>query len=666
MSGLFLNFFQVDIDAKTVAFFAKNYDEYLNKDDFREFRSANSNYIIYRNYNDILIWNNDNETPEIAELNQVEINLSEHPYVFSKILEHGIIDYLKDKFVDYKIFRNRYANTWQIISQNDLLENKIGGLTLNRVVHFSSYQTIKENKLLIGFSLSTSLKNTFTWDRKEFEKEGIDTKGLKGNDEIIYANRQSLKRFLETKGAEDEYNVIAIRENANQKAFEVIDSFYNWLDKHNTEIRLPFHLSIKKITKRYLPFENELIKSEIIYKPQRYFYSNRKNTEGLRFYDQMVKNYQPYSLELYQNRIVTIGIICPQEYQGEGEVFGKKIESKLKEVFHFQLLNFVFKTVKGKELEDYKEILYDEELQRCELIYIIVSQTHERLSPKNSPYHVCKAKLIGNGIPTQDIQIETIRQNLNAHTMTNIALNSYAKLGGTAWTIEKEEKLRDELIIGVGSTISSNGQQVLGIAQVFQNDGRYMTGDCSPLSTLDNYTKNLEEHLFQTLQPIVATMSKSGTFRLIFHLFKSASAKYEIRAINNLREKLSNFSFEFALVHLGYGHNHRLYYNDGKNDVKQGSYIQLNNHSALLHFVGKSDLPLKIDLDKRSTFKSLFYLSKQVYWFSHLSHRSYIPSKRTVTIMYPSLMAKMTEELKMVEGWDYDRLKAVKEKLWFI
>jgi hypothetical protein len=34
--------------------------------------------------------------------------------------------------------------------------------------------------------------------------------------------------------------------------------------------------------------------------------------------------------------------------------------------------------------------------------------------------------------------------------------------------------------------------------------------------------------------------------------------------------------------------------------------------------------------------------------------------------MYPSLMARMTEELKKVEGWDYERLKAVREKLWFI
>ena len=214
--------------------------------------------------------------------------------------------------------------------------------------------------------------------------------------------------------------------------------------------------------------------------------------------------------------------------------------------------------------------------------------------------------------------------------------------------------------------MSENRKHILGIAQIFHNDGRYMTGDCCPISSFDNYAENLEHHLFKILDPILNNIGKSGKFRLIFHLFKSASEKYELTAINNLKDKLDNYEFEFALVHLGYGHNHRLYYNDGKYKIQEGSYIQLSKYSALLHFVSQSDLPLKIDLDKRSTFTSLFYIAKQIYWFSHLSHRSYIPSKKTVTIMYPSLMAKMTEALKKVDGWDYDRLKAVSNKLWFI
>jgi hypothetical protein len=311
-------------------------------------------------------------------------------------------------------------------------------------------------------------------------------------------------------------------------------------------------------------------------------------------------------------------------------------------------------------------VLYDNELLKANIIYVIVNDFHKKLNPNVSPYYVCKAKLIGNGIPTQDIRIETIRAK-NAHAMTNVVLNTYAKIGGTAWTIEKKEKLKNELIVGIGSTFSKNNEFVLGIAQVFQNDGQYITGDCSPLSTFDNYAENLENHLYKTLKPILDPLNQdSNPFRLIFHLFKSGSQNYEIKAINNLRDRLNGYNFEFALIHLSYGHNFRLYNNEGNGNINQGTYIELDKYSALLHFVKNSDLSLKIDIDRRSAFTSLFYLSMQVYWFSHLSHRSYIPSKRTITIMYPSLLASITEKLKEVDGWDYERLKAVSEKLWFI
>jgi hypothetical protein len=666
MSGLFLNFYQVKIPTRTASIDSIEYSPYASKEAFFSLKDKYPNLSFYRDGDKILIWKSGIETKIPEDSNRINIDFDEKAKVLSKILERSIIGYIEPKLIGYEIFKNKHSNSWEIISPKDILNGSIEGLVVNRIVHFSPCFFFKENKLLFGFSLSTSLKNSFTWSKGDFEKYGIDIKGLRGNEDRIFANRQSLKRFLETKGATAQYDQIINNENKNSKVFSVIDGFYKWLDKNKNEIKLPFDLSINSISKKYLPFEDELIKSEIINKPQRYFYSNRINTQALKYYDQMVKAYQPYSLELYQNKQINIGIICPLEYQGETEGFIKKTEAKLKEVFHFNFLKFFFKTINGKDLESYKEVLYNEDLLKCDLIYVIVNEVQEKLSSSNSPYFVCKAKLIGNGIPTQVIQIETIRQSLNAFTMTNIALNSYAKLGGTAWTIEKEDKLKDELVIGIGSTLSENGQFVLGIAQVFHNDGRYMTGDCSPLSSFTNYAENLENHLFKTLKPLVEEMNKSGTFRLIFHLYKSASEEYEIKAINGLKERLANYNFEFALVHLAYGHNFRLYYNDGNSNIRQGTYIQLSKYSALLHFVSKSDLPLKIDLDKRSTFTSLFYIAKQVYWFSHLSHRSYMPSKRTVTIMYPSLMAKMTEELKKVEGWDFDRLKAVSEKLWFI
>jgi hypothetical protein len=663
MSGLFLNFFQLELSSSQITINTLAYRLYNSKEAFVSLKEKYPKTVFFRDGETIFLWSRSNITDEIKDLIPINITLNENPQIFSKIIENSFIDFLKKKLVDYKIYKNKYSHVWEIVSPKNILQGGIDGLTVNRIIEFSPYFFHVEGTLFLGFTLSKSLKNIFNWNKKEFEQNGIDITGLKFKDDKIYANRQSIKRFLDARGVADIYEQIRSKENKNDEKLRIINIFFEWITKHKDKMYFPFDLRIKTIQKNYLPYFGSVVYPQQMPKPERVFYSNKKNTQALRRYDEMVKAYRPYSLEVY--RVLNVGIICPSEYQGETEVYINHLITKIKEVFHFSAINPIIKCIGGTNLTNYKEVLYDKELLTASIIYIIINDSHKALMPCESPYFVCKAKFIGNGIPTQDIRIETIRSK-NQYAMTNIALNSYAKIGGTAWTIEKEGKIKEELIVGIGSTFSRDNKFVLGIAQIFQNDGKYLAGNCSPLSTFENYEKNLENHLYKILKPIIDSLDKENTFRLIFHLFKSGSEEYEIKAINNLKDRFNDYNFEFALIHLSYGHNFRLYNNDGKEAISQGLYIELNKHSALLHFVNNSDLPLKIDIDKRSTFTSLFYLSKQVYWFSHLSHRSYIPSKRTVTIMYPSLMAQMTEKLKEVDGWDYDRLTVISEKLWFI
>ena len=72
-------------------------------------------------------------------------------------------------------------------------------------------------------------------------------------------------------------------------------------------------------------------------------------------------------------------------------------------------------------------------------------------------------------------------------------LNIYAKLGGTAWGIEKKDTTKRELIIGIGSTVNYNNQQIISIANVFDNSGVYLAGACNPIVEIDNYPEELEK-----------------------------------------------------------------------------------------------------------------------------------------------------------------------------
>ena len=173
--------------------------------------------------------------------------------------------------------------------------------------------------------------------------------------------------------------------------------------------------------------------------------------------------------------------------------------------------------------------------------------------------------------------------------LNNLSLNIYAKIGGTAWTIEKEERRKEELVIGIGSTTDKDGRLVMGLAQIFHSDGRYLVGDCVPLSTFDNYAANLQKYLEDNLEKVINDhINKQLEFRLIFHMFKSPSIRNEIKAVNETIKKFSQLTFKYALVHLGYGHNFRLFANDGKGKIPKGTFIKLDEYTALLHFVEDS------------------------------------------------------------------------------
>jgi hypothetical protein len=286
------------------------------------------------------------------------------------------------------------------------------------------------------------------------------------------------------------------------------------------------------------------------------------------------------------------------------------------------------------------------------------------LPVEKSPYYLCKAKYIGQGIPTQVVQIEKIKSSGLKYIINNVALNTYAKLGGTPWGIEKTEHLKREYIIGIGSTVNEQKKMVMGIANIFDYTGKYFVGDCVPLSGFDDYADKLEEVLYEQLKEI--TCNYSDEIRLVFHIFKSPSNRYELKALSNVIDRLNEKVIKFAFVHVGYGHNFRLFNNDGKASVNKGFCININENEALINFVDRSSIPLRITVDRRSNFIDVYHIAKQIYWFSHLSYRSYMPSKKSVSIMYPSLMARMTEKLKKIDGWDYDILKTVGDKLWFI
>jgi hypothetical protein len=203
---------------------------------------------------------------------------------------------------------------------------------------------------------------------------------------------------------------------------------------------------------------------------------------------------------------------------------------------------------------------------------------------------------------------------------------------------------------------------------VFDHNGTYIVGDCSQLSTKENYAKNLEIYLIKVIKQAIETKGivPKQRLRLLFHLFKGAAEKYELTAVRNALNKFSAYSIQCGIAHLSYNHNLRMYLDGGEKHPNRGTFVQISTLQGLLHLGGYSETPLLVRLDKRADYKDLYATTKQILFFCHLSYRGFKPANKPVTITYPSRMAKMVSELRQLSDWDPDILNTLSDKLWFI
>src|SRR3989338_10025854 len=114
MSGLFLNFYQVDIPTKTTSIDSVEYNRYATKEAFIELKSNFPDLFFYRDNDKFLIWKNNNEAELPENTTLINIDFTEKAKVLSKILERSIINFIESK--GYRLFKNKHSNSWEIIS----------------------------------------------------------------------------------------------------------------------------------------------------------------------------------------------------------------------------------------------------------------------------------------------------------------------------------------------------------------------------------------------------------------------------------------------------------------------------------------------------------------------------------------------------------------------
>ncbi|HNT74603.1 MAG TPA: hypothetical protein PKH77_06265 [Anaerolineae bacterium] len=662
------------------------YLSFRDRERLEALKDNNPEAIFMRSRDKILFWG----TNSLSSEGVLEITRNENCYLFLNVLSHSLLE----QFYQSTVIRpSKKYHVYKIIFfDQDISNNKYRGVKLYRAFHLHFTPFYTNSSMAIGFTISSSIIARISWKVQHFESEKVRYDDLRYDKESgeVFATTETVYRLANHFNYASQIKHELDLQNSIQREYTEVNNFVDRYFRNNLDgFILPDALQINTIngTVYSLDGQRGTVTISTLPKPECYFYNGayprRENTFSKRA---KISYNKPFTYDEFENRTINVSVIYPKIfYQDVANFFGS-VQTELIETFKLKRENLRYSKfeIDGLALRDYQKILSS--VRDADLVIVVVDQSHKGLAPHESPYYFCKAEFIKRGINTQEVQIQQIRQFLSDkkssrpnYTDHNIALNIYAKFGGMAWTI-KPVRQKNELVIGIGATTDRDGQPVLGLTAIFRGDGKYVLGKASSVTNMTDYRDKLEQVISSTIESCIkdGTLDTDKTFYLIFHIFKPAGKDNEIEALDHVINRFSNYSFEYAFVHIGENHNYRFFtYEEsaqgpqfilkrGLGQNLRGTLIQINPKRGFLGLRPNSAAFYKIDIHEKSSFFDLEYIAEQVYQFAEISHTSYNIQGTPITIKYPHLMAGFVEKFNEGNLIYLDEVTMPDHSLWFV
>ncbi|MBQ0726983.1 MAG: hypothetical protein KBT77_06500 [Thalassolituus oleivorans] len=617
MKVLIPNFCELKLESNSYRFNFKKYD----KESFDNLKADyKDQWWFYRLSNKIIALPINDEAPVLDGFENVEISIEDAPYLYCRLIELMFERYFKEKSRD--VFYDRYARLYKFRIEKES-EIEFDDLKLQPQCCYSIHTIVRKNGASVLFLLSMcrEYRPIFNQDHDAYFRKGVDLRDWDVRSEKILATRSNIKKYLERTGKSSAYDSILEQRNATE--FSYVSKVISYLSNNVARVCIERY-RLSSIEHFNLP--NNSFNLDFFNKPRNIYY-NYSTYSGL--YDVGLKERRPFSYDNFSRSQVNIAAFIPKSEQKQVEKFLDALNEKLRGIFHLQNVVFNPYYVDGADRRGHAQIISGFGMGEVDCCLFFLYREDKKQESSKSAYNKLKSKLINKGIPSQNVLIETAARP-NDFTIKNVSLNIYAKLGGTPWVIERETETANEFVIGIGSSIDRNSRRNIGFASVFDFNGSYILGGSSHFVSYDDYKLELSNYLIDLVGSLVSikSITLGSKIRLVFHLFKSASEKVEISSITECIERYGSFDMDFAIVNLSLEHNFKVY--TGSADLPaRGTYIQLSEHQALMSMTGIR--PLQIRVDRRSTYYDIRELSRQAFFFSYLSCRSFKPANSPVT-----------------------------------
>ncbi|GGE94741.1 Piwi domain-containing protein [Flavobacterium limi] len=433
--------------------------------------------------------------------------------------------------------------------------------------------------------------------------------------------------------------------------------------------------------------------------------------------DNGLNNFGPYDSGIFDIKSPNVLCICNKAIRGnftqflsnlkEGLPQSKYFQKGLQRKYDLHSVTFDIKEIQNNILSEYLNIIRDYDDSKPHLAIIEIPESFKLQNDQNNPYYHIKAKLLSLEIPVQFVTTRIVN-NHNEYILNSISLQIYAKLGGTPWVLPTQRSVDRELVIGIGHSWLRKNQysgaesnRVVGITTFLSSDGQYLLGDKVKDVAFENYFEELLKSLKQSIQRLSSEQgwSDGDTVRLIFHIFKPIK-NVEFDVISRLIKDIPQYKIKFAFVTIGNTHptvlfdiNQQGVSSYGSN-ISKGEYIPnrasnvfLDAETCIVQMLGANELktskhgmskPIQIKIRTPQgnysnselndmLFYDLSYITQQIFSFTYLSWRSFLPSEEPATMKYSNLISKMLGKMRNLQSWDADKLNyGLKRKKWFL
>ena len=481
-TGITLNILEIIPSKESVSIFSAPYKDNVIKD----YRAKYKQHYFHRNGNKIYAWNLESNTNLLlpGEFKSEKINRTDDTLTFNKILESALEYLFKSKGRD--IYKPKYGSAYELKLTQGI--KNFQGLQVIPVLNFAVHPlySVQDKKQIAALSLRYFTKFEFTISEAEINKRNIDTRDWFRNSRgEVAASRDNAKKFLSAIGQKSIFDAHLNSLNSDDNTYKQFISFVRHFKEQIIKMLfMPDGLSISDFLFHHIPNSN--FKDDTVSKPKYYFYQDR-NGYG-KYTQELLAELKPYSYDYFNSRNSKILVITKDTYEGTTETFIKKVEERLKAIFHLTKLQIDFLKIEANK-NTYSSIVDQNDCSKYDLAVVVVSAADKSISKDKSPYFLTKAKLINEKVPTQELTIEVMKKQ-DKLIYDAVALNIYSKMGGTAWTVEQVPKAKAEIIIGISSTVNFYKDRIIGFANIFDYNGRYLIGDCSTVSNSENYADN--------------------------------------------------------------------------------------------------------------------------------------------------------------------------------